>query len=545
MKIRRHHITLFFLLIGQVILAQNPRGYYNSASGKKKEQLKTALHQIIRSHTVLDYGSLWIAFRQTDSREDGNVWDMYSPYTRPFTSYELNREHSFPKSWWGGDRVAAYTDLHHIYPSDANANMAKGNLPLGEVGDTPSFFNGVTTVGNNIFPGYTGVVFEPQDDYKGDFARTYFYMVTCYQDYYNRWRYLYMINPNTYPVLKTWAVNLLLNWHRNDPVSLKELNRNDAVFLLQNNRNPFIDYPQLAENIWGTKMEEEFIIDTSLTEPVLTTPTNETQLQFGAVLTGESRTLTLYLKGANLTGDLSLVLFNNNFDQFSLSSNSIPAALVNTAEGYELEVTYSPTEVSDEHTAGLVIYDGGMEGSINATIFGKSLAPESLTPPVALQATDIKNTGFRANWEIIPIADSYIVEVLAEDNPEPILIIEEIDQNWYSISGLESETSYTYVVKAVVSGLETAPSNVITVNTITGLGPAVYKTHLKVWTASGTIFIHNNSPAPEDISIYDAAGRLLEKATLFPGLRSFDASAGGAYLIDAGDDVRKVVVKGR
>ncbi len=540
----RHHLLLL-LLLTSVVTAQNPNGYYNSASGKEKEQLKTALHQILRTHTVLDYSSLWEAFRLTDSRPDGTVWDMYSDHVRLFTSYELNREHSFPKSWWGGDVNAAYTDLHHIYPADRDANMAKSNYPLGEVGSNPSFYNGVTTVGSNIFPGYTGNVFEPHDNYKGDFARAYFYVVTCYQDYYNKWRYFYMINANTYPVLKPWAVDLLLKWHRNDPVSQKELERNDAVFKLQNNRNPFIDYPNLTEYIWGDSMDVAFIIDTSITEPVLTTPTNDTELQFGTVLTGTSRTLSLYMKGKNLTGDMSAMLFGSNYNQFSLSATEISAVLLNNDEGYELKITYSPTEVSDAHTTGLLIYDGGLEGSVNATLSGKSLAPESLNPPVATAATNVTGTGFRANWETLPETDSYILEVYAQEESStvPVFSQEDITNNYLDVSGLEDGLTYSYQVKRVVSGLISDPSNSILVTTTTHIGENVVKTHVQVWSSHQTLYILNNSSVPEHVNIYTISGRLIKSYNSLSGLKSIEMGAPGVYLIDIGGDVRKVAVR--
>ena len=60
-----------------------------------------------------------------------------------------------------------------------------------------------------------------------------------------------MLNNNTYPVLNDWAENMLLQWHRQDPVSAKETTRTDVVYSIQHNRNPFIDYPALVEYIWG------------------------------------------------------------------------------------------------------------------------------------------------------------------------------------------------------------------------------------------------------------------------------------------------------
>lgn len=249
--------TLGFLLSFFVValFAQIPSGYYDHAEGKKDANLKTSLYTIIRNHLQLEYYSSSTHFRTTDWHPDGYFWDMYSNIKRSSWPGGLNREHSMPKSWWSTDPeyTVAYSDLHNLYPSDANANSAKLNYPLGETAGG-IYNNGVSKVGSNTFSGYSGTVFEPADEYKGDFARTYMYMVTSYEDYATEWRSIgtsSMLYQNSYPVFRPYAVNLLLKWHRNDPVSEKEINRNNAVYVIQRNRNPFIDHPVLAEFIWG------------------------------------------------------------------------------------------------------------------------------------------------------------------------------------------------------------------------------------------------------------------------------------------------------
>jgi hypothetical protein len=91
-------------------------------------------------------------------------------------------------------------------------------------------------------------------------------MVTCYEDFSYRWTSTgttSMLQNNTYPTLNPYAISLLLEWHRNDPVSEKEIDRNNAVHDIQNNRNPFIDFPQLAEYIWGDKMNKNWSASTT------------------------------------------------------------------------------------------------------------------------------------------------------------------------------------------------------------------------------------------------------------------------------------------
>jgi endonuclease I len=255
------NILLFWVV---AITAQIPAGYYNQAEGKKDAALKTALYLIIKDHTQLEYYSTAGHFRNTDWHPNGYYWDMYSNNKR--TSWTgMNREHSLPKSWFGisggqENTAAIATDLHNLYPSDVTANSEKSNYPLGETNGN-TFNNGVSKVGSSTFSGYNGMVFEPADEYKGDFARTYMYMVTCYEDYASVWRSTgtaSMLYQNTYPTFRPYAVNLLLKWHRNDPVSEKEINRNNEVYKVQRNRNPFIDHPVLAEFIWGYNKGENW-----------------------------------------------------------------------------------------------------------------------------------------------------------------------------------------------------------------------------------------------------------------------------------------------
>lgn len=545
-KLRYSLVFYFLFWVLCIISAQNPNGYYNSASGKKKEQLKTALHQIVRNHTVLDYGSLWMVFRQTDQRPDGTVWDMYSNIVRTYSSSGLNREHSFPKSWWGGDVNAAYTDINHLYPSDATANSAKSNYPLGVVGSNPSFNNGVSKVGSNAFPGYSGVVFEPHDQYKGDFARAYFYIVTCYQDYYNKWAYLYMVDNNTYPVLKPWSVNLLLQWHRNDPVSQKELDRNEAVFRIQNNRNPFIDYPDLAEHIWGNKMEQEFVINTTITEPVLVTPTNDTRLEFGTVLVNQSSTKTLYVKGINLTGqNLTAILYGADASQFSINTTAIPVNQANSQDGYQLKITYSPKTVSAEHQAAIIIYDGGVNGSVLVNITGRCISPGSLEPPIALNASYITNNSFKANWQESDGTDYYILNVYTWNGNEPVLYLSEDDINAlsYDVTGLEPGQKYSYHVNRSVNEQITDPSNTIVVYTHTSLNNPNRNEAISMFTSDKIISINNDSNISQWVEIYNSIGTLLWRSEGFTGQISVPVTAAGVYVVNAGGDIRKVVVR--
>ena len=268
--IMRHfiHLSLLALLFPLTVFAQAPSGYYSEAKGKSGSALKTALYGIVAEHVQRSYSNLWDDFKTTDRRPDGSVWDMYS-VKRSFAfgtdqagNYKTegdvyNREHSFPKSWFN-DASPMYTDLFHLYPTDGYVNGRRSNYPYGETNSpTWSSYNGWSKLGPSSVAGYSGTVFEPNDEYKGDLARTYFYMATAYEDKIANWDSP-MLDGQKYPAYATWALNMLLRWAKEDPVSQKEIDRNEAVYKIQRNRNPYIDFPGLEQYVWGTVTSSAF-----------------------------------------------------------------------------------------------------------------------------------------------------------------------------------------------------------------------------------------------------------------------------------------------
>ncbi|MCE1156344.1 MAG: endonuclease [Bacteroidales bacterium] len=256
-------IMMLAVLIPSGMQAQAPATYYNSAYGKSGKALKTELHEIIKSgYVTKSYDFLYTIYEESDTRPDGKLWDMYSTCTwthgqKKCGNYSTvcdcyNREHSIPQSWFN-ERSPMVSDAHHIYPTDGRVNGQRGNDPFGECANGTTLTNGLGRSGSSTFPGYSGRVFEPVDEYKGDFARTYFYFVTRYEDLMSTFSTSSTsFSGNAYPSLNSWSIALFLKWHRQDPVSEKEIVRNNAVYKHQKNRNAFIDHPILAEHIWGT-----------------------------------------------------------------------------------------------------------------------------------------------------------------------------------------------------------------------------------------------------------------------------------------------------
>lgn len=254
-----------------------PTGYYVTAQGLSGYALKTELYNIIKDHNAQGYSAIW-NFYDSSARDkyfenDNSILDMYSEKPNGSDSYNYtavsdqcgnysgeggcyNREHSFPKSWFGGTIEPMNSDVHHIYATDGYVNSKRSNFPFGEVASASFTSTNGSKLGSAASSlNYSGTVFEPIDEFKGDFARAYFYMATRYENVIGTWQTKTtssnaVLNGSSNQVFESWVVAMLLNWHNSDPVSQMELDRNQAAFEFQGNRNPYIDHPEFVEMIW-------------------------------------------------------------------------------------------------------------------------------------------------------------------------------------------------------------------------------------------------------------------------------------------------------
>lgn len=245
--------------------------YYASLVGKSGTELRNAIYEIENQHKkVTSYQSLREAYAVTDYRTYGTIWDMYSNCSGTYRNSDgtsggveecsaiYNREHSCPKSWWEHNNSSCkqmFTDIMHVIPTNSTVNSARSYWPYSEVGTATTTYGNGTKVGTSSFSGYSGTAFEPADEYKGDLARIYMYMVTCYKDQNittGSGSQVFSYSSSTLD-FTTFGKNLFMKWAAADPVSEKEKTRNDGVQSIQGNRNPFVDLPNLANYLWGSK----------------------------------------------------------------------------------------------------------------------------------------------------------------------------------------------------------------------------------------------------------------------------------------------------
>lgn len=273
-------LVVFFAVVMVVTYAQPPVGYYANALNKTCATLKTALKTIVTTgHNAQTYGDLWTFYinnevrpRPSGSGSANVIFDMYSftaagtasyyftPGTNQCGNYNgegdcYNREHSFPASWFN-DEAPSYTDIHHLFATDGFVNNKRSNFRFGEVAAATWTSTNGSKLGSSSTAGITGTVFEPINEFKGDFARAYLYMVTRYEDRLSVWDGYstdgaLTLTGNTFPAVDINYLRLMLKWHNQDPVSAKEIARNNAAYTFQGNRNPFVDSAKYVAAVWN------------------------------------------------------------------------------------------------------------------------------------------------------------------------------------------------------------------------------------------------------------------------------------------------------
>lgn len=401
------------------VFAEIPAGYYDDAVGKSGEDLQKSLSTILNDANDVGYNGLWNLYKTTDRRSDGKVWDMYSDVTN-YTfgtdqcgSYGVegdcyNREHSVPKSWFN-KQSPMVSDIWHVYPTDGKINGMRSNNPFGEVGSgASSSKNEFSKWGKCVAPGYSGTVFEPNDEYKGDFARTYFYFATRYKGVATSGQGA-LVFTSTYPYITGWQLDMLLRWHKKDPVSPKELDRNEAVYdSRQGNRNPFIDYPELVDLIFGDNRNIPFMPDGG-DAPYIEAPRNGSAVDMGIASVNNPSPVTVQLsvRGRNIESTVSFEVGGNDSECFSVNRRELTADEVNN--GTTVELSYRSSVVGS-HEAVLEISGGGLKSPVVVNLKG-----QAIDDFVALPAKDITENSFVAAWTPKSEATDYELNVWYDD----------------------------------------------------------------------------------------------------------------------------------
>lgn len=252
-----------------------PAGYYDSLEGLSGNALKQAVQDIIANPAVVrahNYGDIEFILKEADKNplNSNQVWQMYVESPKPILDYQTgssnigvwNREHIFPQSRGGfsggtsstadgigvwlptnaDDILSGHADAHHLRAEDGAENSTRSNRDYG------SDYNG--PIGS-------------QGSWNGDVSRALFYMAVRYNG-------LNLVNGNPSDAIVGQIGDLatLLTWNTTDPRDDFEMNRNNYIYTWQMNRNPFIDYPNLADYIFGANFGQQWFSTLSTQNPI-------------------------------------------------------------------------------------------------------------------------------------------------------------------------------------------------------------------------------------------------------------------------------------
>ena len=361
------------------IFAQIPTGYYDGTAGLSGSALKTKLSSIISSgHQTKSYDALDDEYPNSDKdsyyEKDGTVLDIYSenptetdPYVYQFGvkkcgNYKIegdcyNKEHIFPQGYFN-KASPMVSDIHHIVPTDGKVNGMRSNFPFGNVGSSVSYTskNG-SKLGTSNSVNYSGKVFEPINEFKGDVARMIFYFATRYEAKLKDFDANDILTNTSFPGIQSWELEVLKQWHTQDPVSQREIDRNNAAYTYQGNRNPFIDHQEYVAQIWGT------------TTPDTENPSTPTNL----IVTG-STSSTISLSWTASTDNIMVATYDIYLDgtlKTSSSSNSITVTGLNPSTTYSFYVKAKDaagnTSSQSNTTTGTTTENTGGGGSTGTT----------------------------------------------------------------------------------------------------------------------------------------------------------------------------------
>jgi endonuclease I/chitodextrinase len=453
----KQKLLILALLFSVFSFAQIPAGYYNTATGTGYT-LKTQLYNIIKGHTDKGYAGLWTTYATSDRdnqyENDNTIIDMYSenptgadPYNYTYSTSQCgtysvegncyNREHIIPQSVFNSS-APMVSDAHFITPTDGKVNGQRSNYPHGTVATaTWTSLNG-SKLGSSSVSGYTGTVFEPINEFKGDIARMYFYFATRYENTVASYPFA-MFNGTSNQVFTTAFLNMLLTWNTQDPVSAREIARNNAIYAQQNNRNPYIDHPEYVQAIWNPTADSQ-------------APTAPASLAVTATTTS-----TVSLSWAASTDNIGVTGYNVYMNG---ALKTTVTGLTTSITGLTASTTYSFYVIAKDAAGNSSVASTTVNGT-TATPTSDTQAP---TTPSSLAATGTTTSTVSLSW----LASTDNVGVTGYNVYMNGVLKTTVTGLTTTISGLTASTTYSfYVIAKDAAGNLSAASNTINATTST------------------------------------------------------------------------------
>ncbi len=274
LKSCKKSVVITFLICLNGILRAQPIGYYNGTENLSGENLKAALHNIIKNHVDFSYNRTRDIINYSDADPDNpeNVILFYLQDSRNSNLYGqgddfINREHVWAKSHGYFENIRNMNgDAFNLRPADASVNEDRGNKDFDNVQPNGTQHPEATQCWYNEYS------WEPGPATKGQVARILFYMATRYEGTDEEMDLELVEEINTFPRPEHGKLSTLIKWNNDYPPSDFERRRNERIYRIQQNRNPFVDYPEFVNLIWRNKEPETIQFSDLKMEPETPNP---------------------------------------------------------------------------------------------------------------------------------------------------------------------------------------------------------------------------------------------------------------------------------
>ena len=453
----------FLLCVSVHSFGQIPTGYYATATGTGYT-LKTQLYNIIKGHNDNGYGGLYTIYQASDRdyyyENDGSLLDMYSENPSGTDSYSYssgstqrcgnyssegdcyNREHIVPQSVFN-QASPMRNDAHSVTPSDGKVNGLRSNYPHGNVASISTTTQNGSKLGSSAITGYSGSIFEPIDEFKGDIARMYFYFATRYENTVAGYNYA-MFNGTSNQVFTTEFLNMLLTWSAQDPVSQREIDRNNGIYTYQNNRNPYIDHPEYIQAVWNPTADTQ-------------APTAASNLNF-TTITETKVTLTWTAATDNIAVTHYDVYMNGVLKTSVTTTNAIISGLT-PSTAYSFYIVAKDAALNAATPSN----------SVNVTTQIAVIDTEAPTAPSNVRATATTSNSVVLEWN----AATDNIEVTNYEVYVNSILTTTVNTLTVTLNGLTSETDYQFYVIAIdAASNRSANSNIISQTTLVAPEPS-------------------------------------------------------------------------
>ena len=515
-------VMLVFSVVMAFSINAQPVGYYNGTEGKTGDELKAALHNIIKDHLAMEYSYAKNVFTLSDVDPDNpeNVILVYTGRSSFWNNYGvggdfLNREHVWAKSHGQlGTEKPAGADYHNLKPIDGSVNNARSNKDF----DNCQGVAGAQQHSEATECYFTSNAWEVRDAVKGDVARIIFYMSTRYEGGNGEPDLEVVDRLGTYPEPEHGKLSALYQWNITDNPDLFERNRNNVIHSFQKNRNPYIDNPNWAQMIWGDMAADPIAIGNMEQSIEIVTPSDAVTISATAIGSGTiTATLKWGLSYTELTNSVTMNLSSGEF------RGAIPAQAANANVFLRVDATNGTA------TSSSVVYNYKVQpvfaGTITPIIEVQGETAESPLVNQIVSVTGVVTGNFGQGYFIQdaaqPWSGLYIFDIGRNPEIGDSVIVTGTLIEYYTMTELTEISMFQLVSSnnslpepiVITTGEDKEPYESVYVKIANGQVTSVDEGFglWKINDGSGPLMVHNtviHSHTPEMSAYYSVTGPL-------------------------------------